>query len=123
MALARMVEVGGQPILSLNLHGVGPVGDTVKAPPRSAMALTRMVGGGCQPFSHLISTGLDPWVTLSKPRCAMALARMVEVVVPSPASSLVLLATSYAQQHGSTSCRSPFIYIVLLDRTASLYLV
>merc|ERR1719464_1769795 len=42
-----------------------------------------------------ISTGLAPWATLSIPLCAMARARTVAVVVPSPASSLVLLATSW----------------------------
>merc|ERR1719225_918559 len=44
---------------------------------------------------RLISTGLEPWVTLSKPLEAIALAKTVAVVVPSPASSLVLLATSW----------------------------
>merc|ERR1719204_636298 len=44
---------------------------------------------------RLISTGLEPWVTLSKPFEAIALAKTVAVVVPSPASSLVLLATSW----------------------------
>merc|ERR1719225_621160 len=44
---------------------------------------------------RLISTGLEPWVTLSKPLHAIALAKTVAVVVPSPASSLVLLATSW----------------------------
>ena len=41
-----------------------------------------------------ISTGLAPWVTLSKPAFAIALASTVAVVVPSPAFSFVLLATS-----------------------------
>ena len=43
---------------------------------------------------RLISTGLEPWVTISNPLCAIALAKTVLVVVPSPASSLVLFATS-----------------------------
>merc|ERR1719244_1682133 len=44
---------------------------------------------------RLISMGLAPCVMLSKPLLAMALARTVAVVVPSPACSLVLLATSW----------------------------
>lgn len=42
----------------------------------------------------LISTGLAPLLIFSKPSLAIARARTVAVVVPSSASSLVLLATS-----------------------------
>ena len=42
----------------------------------------------------LTSWGFAPLETISKPSLAMDLARTVAVVVPSPASSLVLLATS-----------------------------
>lgn len=42
----------------------------------------------------LNSIGLAPLLIFSNPSFAIALARTVAVVVPSPASSLVLLATS-----------------------------
>lgn len=45
--------------------------------------------------TYLISTGLAPLLILSKPSFAIVRARTVAVVVPSPASSLVLLATSW----------------------------
>lgn len=41
-----------------------------------------------------ISTGLAPLLMLSKPSFAIARAKIVAQVVPSPASSLVLFATS-----------------------------
>ena len=43
---------------------------------------------------RLTSTWLAPLLIFSKPSLAMALARMVAAVVPSPASSFVLFATS-----------------------------
>lgn len=45
-------------------------------------------------LQYLISTGLAPRLILSKPSFAMDLAKIVAVVVPSPASSFVLFATS-----------------------------
>merc|ERR1719264_2527757 len=53
----------------------------------------------------LISTGLEPWVTLSKPLHAIALAKTVAVVVPSPASSLVLFATSWTSLARAIACK------------------
>ena len=44
---------------------------------------------------RLISTGFAPWVTRSNPDLAIALAKTVAVVVPSPAFSFVLFATSW----------------------------
>lgn len=52
-----------------------------------------------------ISTGLAPLLMVSKPSLAMARANTVAVVVPSPASSLVLLATS------CTSLAPMFLYL------------
>ena len=43
----------------------------------------------------LISIGLAPLLIFSNPSLAIDLARTVAVVVPSPASSFVLLATSW----------------------------
>lgn len=57
----------------------------------------------------LISIGLAPLLILSNPSLAMARARTVAQVVPSPASSLVLLATSWtslAPMFWYLSCRS-----------------
>ena len=42
-----------------------------------------------------ISTGLAPLLILSNPSLAIARAKTVAVVVPSPASSFVLFATSW----------------------------
>lgn len=56
-----------------------------------------------------ISIGLAPLLILSNPSLAMARARTVAQVVPSPASSLVLLATSWtslAPMFWYLSCRS-----------------
>lgn len=57
----------------------------------------------------LISIGLAPLLILSNPSFAMARARTVAQVVPSPASSLVLFATSWtslAPMFWYLSCRS-----------------
>ena len=67
----------------------------------------------------LISTGFAPWVTLSKPAWAIARAKTVAVVVPSPAFSFVLLATSwtsFAPIFWNLSCNS----IALATVTPSL---
>jgi len=58
---------------------------------------------------RLISTGLAPLIIFSNPSLAIARANTVAVVVPSPASSLVLLATSctsLAPMFWNLSCSS-----------------
>jgi hypothetical protein len=58
---------------------------------------------------RLSATGLAPAVTFLRPSSKMASASTVAVVVPSPATSLVLLATSF------TSCAPMFSYFLELD--------
>lgn len=63
----------------------------------------------------LRSIGFNPASTLLQPSLKMALAKMVAVVVPSPASSLVLVATdltSWAPMFSNLSENSIFLATV-----------